>query len=191
MARNSLSPGYLKVFYTSNGHPHIQVLPVNPVAPAGAGTNLIDSGGSSQLWTSAVADLALIMKPFFHTTSSIDTAEIWTQATPTSIPLFQASTTVAVSGTATPPDIPFSQVRFSFRTTAGGKAVYQLMETRFTIDQKLSAPLYGGAAELQAVDSYLTGSSCVVWGRDNHYISSGIRYVSKINDGLRKKYLNP
>jgi hypothetical protein len=189
--RNSLSPGFLKIFYTTNGHPHIMTLPVNPVAPAGNATQLTDSSGAPQLWTSVVADIVLFMKALIRAADSIDTAEIWTQATPTSVPIFQASTTVGVAGTNGGTVVPYSQTRFSFRTALGGKAVWQLMETPFAIDQKFSAPLYGGVGAFAAVDSYFTGASAAVWGRDNAYIAVGVRAVTKINDTLRKKYLNP
>lgn len=191
MARNSLSPGFLKIFYTSNGHPHVQTLPVNPVAPAGAATNLLDKSGASQLWTSAVADLVLIMKAVLHTTDSIDTAEIWTQASPTAVPIFQASSAIGVNGTSASVDQPFSQLRFSFRTSLGGRGVYTVLEGVTAPDQKFPAPLYGAVAAFAAIDAYLTGVNSVVWGRDNAYLSAGIRAVSKTNDTLRKAFLNP
>lgn len=191
MARNSLAPGFLKIFYTAQGHAHIMVLPVNPVAPAGNATNLLDSGGASQLWTAAVADIVLFLKGLLATTDTIDTAEIWTQASPTSVPIFQASMTVGVAGTVSSTGTPYVQLRMSFRTSAGGRAVFQVMEPVFVPDTVSSAPLYGGNTHLQAVLSYISGNSSVIWGRDNHYIASGIKAVTKVNDTLRKKYLNP
>lgn len=191
MARNSLSPGFLKIFYTSNTHPHLQVLPVNPVAPAGAGTNLLDKSGASQLWTSAVADIVLFLKQYLDSASTIVSAEVWTQATPTSVPIFQATTALGVAGTAVGAAVPWAQVRQSFRAANGSRAVYQVMESVLAVDLKVSAPLYGGAAMLQASANYLTGSSSVVWSRDNSYLANGIRAVTKTNDKLRKKYLVP
>lgn len=191
MARNSLSPGFLRIKYTSNGHNHVMTLPVNPSTPAGAGTQLIDSSAALQLWTSAVADIVLILKALLKTTDTISSAEIWTQATPTSVPIFQASTTVGVNGTSAAATVPWSQLAFSFRTTAGGRAKFVVLEGVNAVDFKYAAPLYSGNAAMQAVDTYLTGASSVVWGRDNHYIASGIQAVTKTNDALRKKYLNP
>lgn len=191
MARNSLSPGYLKIKYTSNAHPHVMTLPVNPVAPAGASTMLTDSSAAPQLWTSAVADIVLILKALLKTTASIDSAEVWTQATPTSVPIFQASVAVGVAGTSSAATVQWSQLAFSFRTAAGGRAKFVVLEGVNAVDNKYPAPLYAGNAAMQAVDSYLTGASCVVWGRDNAYIASGIQAVVKTNDALRKKFLNP
>lgn len=191
MARNSLSPGYVKFNYFANAHPHLMTVPVNPIAPAGAATQLTDSGGGTQLWTSFVADWVLLMKALLNTADSIVLAEMWTQATPTSVPLFQATTAIGVAGTGSTPAIALSQYRQSFRTKAGGRGVFMMMETIAAIDTKLRAPGYSSFAPSLAIDAYLTGSSSCAWGRDNAYMGAGIQVVTKINDKLRKKYFNP
>lgn len=189
--RNSLSPGFIRIFYTSNGHQHVQTLPVIPVAPAGAATMLTDSSGAPQAWTAAIADIVLFEKSFFKAPSSLDSAELWTQALPTAVPILQDSIGIGVAGTSGSPEIPYEQIRFSFRGSGGSKGVFLLLETKWPIDTKESAPLYGGNVEQQAVESYLTGASCVIVTRAGEYMSSGIRSVTKINDALRKRYLNP
>lgn len=191
MAANSLSPGYVVFNYTSNGHTHKQTVPVIPVAPAGPATNLRDSSGASQLWTSFTADWVLLLKPFFHTTDSIDSAEMWTQASPSSVPLLQDTQSIGAAGTSASPDVPWSQLKMSFKTTLGGKAFVQLMEGITGADSKLLPPTYGGATGIAAFLSYLTGASACPVGRDGAYIARAVLAVSKINDTLRKKYLVP
>lgn len=152
---------------------------------------LTDSSASPQLWTAAVADIVLFLKQWLLAGDSITSAEVWTQASPTALPIFQASIAVGVAGTGTGATKPYSQARMSFRTKAGGRAAFQVMESFFAVDAKAVPPSYSGNAAPQATDAYLTGSSSVVWGRDNSYIAAGIRLVTKTNDKLRKKYLNP
>lgn len=188
---NSLSPGYVVINYTSNGHAHKQVLPVNPSTPAGPSTQLIDSSSALQLWTSFVTDWVLLLKPCFHTTDTIDTAEMWTQATSTSVPVLQDTTNIGVNGTSASAAIEWTQVTMSFRTANGSRALLKLLETPFANDTKWPAPLYSGITQFQDILSYLTGSSACVISRGGAYITSGIRAVSKTNDTLRKKFLVP
>jgi hypothetical protein len=138
-----------------------------------------------------VADWVLLMKALFVAADSIDFAEMWTQATPTSIPILQDTVTIGVAGTHGGADVEWCQLRMSFRTKAGGRAAVTFLETPFLPDLKYSAPGYSSTATLAAIASYLTGNSACVWGRDNSYIASGIFAVTKTNDTLRKKYLNP
>lgn len=191
MTVNSLAPGYVVFNYTSNGRSHKQVLPVNPVAPAGPSTLLRDSSGASQAWTSFVADWVLLLKDCFNTGSSIDSAEMWTQASPTSVPILQDTTTIGVAGTSASADVQDEQTVLTFRTSNGSRMLVKLIEAIFPVDVVRSGPLYGGVTEWAAFASYLTGSSACVWSRGGAYATSSIKGVTKTNDSLRKKTINP
>lgn len=191
MARNSLSPGYVRFSYTSNGHVHKQTLPVQPLAPAGSSTLLVDSSGAYQLWTAFVSDWVLLLKEVLVAADSIDFAEMWTQASPTAVPILQDTYSIGVAGVHAGSDTPWCQMRMSFRTKAGGRAAVTFLEPPYLPDLKYAAPGYDSTAALANIESYLTGSSACPWGRDNSYIASGIFAVSKTNDTLRKKFLAP
>lgn len=191
MASNCLAPGFVRVFYNSNTHEHRMTIPVFPVLPAGASTLLYEKGGATLAWLTGITAVITVIKARYPAAASFETAEIWTQADCESVPLLQDTQTLGIAGTLGSGATAYMQSLFTFRTQFGGRGKLMLMEPGGTVDVKSFPPTFGGDAALQAISDYVIGSTSIVYARDNSFNASAIKYISKVNDKLRKKYLNP
>lgn len=191
MSTNCLAPGYIKLAYTSNGHAHTMTIPVKP-SGSGVAMSVTEKSGVTEVWTTALEALLVLLAPFFHTTDSFDSAEIFLQADCASAPVFQDSYTPSgtTNGSNSAADTQWSQAVWTFRTQLGGRAKLTLLETSVALDAKLPyGSLSSGATK--ALFDYVTGSTGWLYARDNSYPNIGLNLVSKVNDVLRKKFLNP
>lgn len=187
MGRNSLFPGFIKLFYHTNGHQHTQVLPVKPT-PSGT-TFAVEKigGGTYDPWTSAMDAYALILKALIKTTDIIDYAELYTMASETSNPLFRENYSIAVAGTSSVADVPWQEAVFVWRTAAGGVLRSYIMENSFTVDQRFIGNASMGTAG-NAYRDLFTSSAGFVFGRDGSAPIALASMTTKINDKLRKKF---
>jgi hypothetical protein len=187
---NCLAPGYIKLFYTSNGHTHVQTIPVKPASVA-PNFDLTKKGGGTVDQNTAIVGLIAVMAPFFYTADSFTGWEAYTQADCAHAPVFQNNgTIVGVSGTNTHIDYPWVQMLMTFKSVGGGRARFQMMEGATAQDIKIDLAGTTDAA-LVALRDYITGASSWLTARDNTFINVPIRFITKLNDELRKKYLNP
>jgi hypothetical protein len=186
---NCLAPGFIRLFYTSNSHPHVQVIPVSP-SGSGGSIQLTQKNGSLVDWDTAMISYVALARAIFHTADTFDSAEIFTQADCDSAPVFQDNMTFSgINGTQTPADVPWSQDVMTFRTVGGGRAKLQFMETVYAVD--LHVPIPGGSgSETDAIAAFATGSTSFITGRDNTYLAAPLNQTTKTNDQLRKKFLD-
>lgn len=189
MAINCLAPGYTKIAYTSNAHPHTMVIPVLPDG-SGLAMHIKTKAGASIVWSVGVGALVALLAPMFDTTATFSGAEIYTQDDCASAPVFQDSMALAIAGTNGGSAFRFQQYAFSFRSVLGGRGFIKLMESDWQgNDQKV--PYAAMEATPKALADYLTGTTSLFYARDNSYLSACLNGVTKVNDELRKRYLNP
>lgn len=191
MTKNSLSPGFFKLFYTSNGNLHVQTLPVkyDGIPTPGQSPNVLLQSGASQAAATAIGALVALLKPLHYTGSTFTRGEYWYQASATSSPVFiKSDDIVGGSGTSATTALPSGQAVVIFRTTAGGHLRFYVMEqSATTANACLYPPLFGGATTLQNLVNYIIGSTNFIVGRDGAYPTACVRWVTKYNDALRRK----
>ena len=101
MPNNSLYPGFAKFFYTSNGHGHTHVVPIQSPLDTGGGVWQIGlKGGGNALISAAFLTYANVIKALFDVGASIVHAELWTLSSPTADPIYQQDVNLAIAGTA-------------------------------------------------------------------------------------------
>lgn len=190
MADNCLAPAYAQVLYNSNGHDHVQRLPLKNV-DAGM-VNVHEKDGTSTALDGAILIYLNKLAAILDVTAVINGVEFYTQADCTSAPVFVRNYPIgaAIPGTEAAAVVPWTQIVMTFKTTLGGRFKLQIMEVPYAPDQKL--PLGGGVdANVDAMTAYLLSASEIVAAYDGGFPSVQLNFVSKINDTLRKKYLNP
>lgn len=189
MAVNSLHPGFVKIFYTSNGHPHEQVLPCNPSFDTSGGQWLVATrAGGSITWTSAVDAYVPFLQNFLDTASTVNYAELWTEDYPTPNRLFRGAHPIGEAGVSVIAAFPYGQVVTTFRSQNGGLYRNYILEMGSTQVNDEFTPPFTGAPAVQNLATFLTGTSGWVLARDGGYPLAAIRALRKTNDALRKKY---
>lgn len=182
----SLYPGFIKLNYKGNGHTHIQVIPVVPDEILGV-WNLVCKDNVARGWTASVDSYVVKLKPFFKTTDSLISAQLWTIASEGADPVFVEEYALAVAGTDAGTITPYGQYVTTMRTQAGGLYRSYLMET--TVGANVSQIPPFGAGRGKDLADYLVSGSSMVRGRDGSPCVAAIRTISKYNDALRKKFL--
>lgn len=144
-------------------------------------------GSTSGLSDALVEDFVPFLQPFFRATDSFDEAEVWSQPTPESDPVFVELIPIALVGTSPASTVPFSQAVLSLRTAAGGIGKVYMMEGTLPVNTHDPRPFSNVAVSDLA--NYLTGPGSIWYARDNSFPVLGLTLNTKTNDALRKKYL--
>jgi len=187
MARHSLYPGFIRLFYTSNAHAHVQVLPVNPSLSGSVWIVQKVLGGSYTDWTEAVDAWAVVLKGVLNTADTIDRAELYTMSAPDADPLFRAVYNVGVSGTAVTATVAYEQMVWTLRTDNGGLLKIYVMEGVFPLNYRHP---YGSAGSTAlAIWDFIMSGAGFIFGRDLGVPIAPIFVTTKLNDQLRKKYV--
>lgn len=187
MAVYSLAPSFIKMAYTANGHPHVQVLPVWAVQ-AGLTWNLRPVESAVDIaWQTYVDTYLVVVKAMFPAASNFNSAQLWTQATAGADPVFQANYAFAVAGTNVTASQALVQTRFSYRTHKGGLLLLQFMEASFGANIRDVVPLTD--ATMNGFHAHVLGDSACIFGRDGGRPIALTSVETKVNDKLRKKYL--
>lgn len=185
MAANSLYPSFVKLFYTSNAHQHVMIIPVKAEL-VGEDWLFRDKGGNLTLEiVAALTPFITVIKPFYHTSANFDFAELWTLASPGADPVYVLAEDLNIAGTGAAA-VAMSQMVLTFRTVGGGLYRLYLMEQSNAANAVQRAPFTGAYA---TINTYITGSGSIIAARDGSYLSSMASAITKINDALRKKYL--
>jgi hypothetical protein len=190
MTVNCLAPGFIKLFYTSNSHPHVQTIGINPQNTTGS--ILTTKGGTTNAFDAAIDDIVALFKAMIKTTGSYTGAELYTQADCSSAPVFRFAYDLggAQAGTASGATQVYQQLDMTYRTQLGGRFKLMFMEGAIEVnDVKQPVGVYSGA--IAAINAYLASDDNVIYARDNSYSGFALNVVTKVNDALRKKYLNP
>lgn len=188
MATNDLAPGFVKLHYVSTtGVEHIMTIPIkNPVLSGGV-WNIDQTNGTPVLWNTGIAALIVVMKPFIPPGSSFTFGDLFTKAVG-SAPVFVATASFNVVGTAASAQILASQITFSYRDSIGGRGRLVVCDQSITANSKFHSPVYGGNTQVQAVAAYLVSATCVVVSRGGAAPILLANAITKTNDILRKKY---
>lgn len=186
---DGLTPSFIKLHYESTLGPHVMTIPVNLVAggPPGGTFELFTKDNSQINWITGLTAYVTVLKANFHSTTTFQFAELYSQGGIAVQPVFLDSTVVSVPGTAVGATVAASQAVFSIRSDLGGKAFVYMMDATHGPNLKHKAPTYG-AANLLGVVNYLIGSSSIFLCRDNGYPVAVTKVLTKTNDALRKRY---
>lgn len=190
MALNSLSPAYLKIRYTANGHPHTQTLPtiIAGTPTPGVLPELIHHGGGSLALADFVSDYGDVWKPFYKTTDSLGVLEVWSQPLPSDDPVFIFAVDMATAGATTFANTPAGEEVVTFRTAHRGGFKLYMMENVDEPNIRDNSPFTGLTAIINLV-TYVCGAASPIYGRNGDVPLLGLSRLTKINDVLRRKYL--
>ena len=189
MAQNSLSPAFVKLFYSRTGVEHTMTIPTKfYTAPTvGESPSLLTHAGGQYPFDNAVDDLILYLKPLWANTMSFGHAEVWSQPTPEDDPLWIYTYAVGVAGTSANANVIASQIVMTFRSTLGGLFRLYGMEASYAVNQAFS--LAGFDTALGNLSTYIIASASWVYARDNGKPITTLGAKTKTNDVLRRKLL--
>lgn len=187
MTVHDLSPGFIIVFYNSNGHSHKHVIPIsNPIDTGGGEYTVASKSGGAIDVDTAMAAWATACKPLFAAGSTLLYWELWTKAGVSGDPVFRETGDLSVVGTNGGAAVALSQVVASYRTSLGGIGKVEFLETAQAVNV-VTKPVYAGGFGTWA--TYILGAGSIYAGRDEGFPVSIPKIVTKTNDALRKKYV--
>lgn len=192
MTINCLAPGFIKLFYNSNGHEHTMTLNVSPANSTASILNTRSAG--TQAFDAAIDAIVANFKGMFNVADHFTGAEVYTQADCTSLPVFRFAYDLGgpVAGTNAGADHQWQQCDLTFRSANGGKMKLRFLESaEQENDLKLANSAYSAGTAVRVVTDYLFFSGSVVTARDNSFPAFALNVVTKVNDTLRKTFLNP
>lgn len=190
MASNCLAPAFAQISYTANGHPHVMRLGViNTNADV---TEVNDKSGTSIDADTALTSLIDLIKGLYHTSDEFTRVDWFTQADCESAPVWKRTYDFGggLAGESSAADVAWGQAVLTFKTSNGGRFKLQLMESIILPNQKVALDAVGAGTVTDIKEALLDDTDFVV-GYDNGYPAAALNYVTKINDSLRRKYLNP
>lgn len=189
MAKNSLFPGFIRLFYNTNGHQHTMTIPVKPFFSGVTNEWYLEQKGAPLgiAWKTILDTYANILKGFISTTGDITRADLYTMSAPDAEPLFVDTEDISLAGTGTPAPLAYGQLTIAFRSANGGTYRLQIMEPSATSANVEQFPPFTGGN--LALTNWMTGSTSFIVARDGGFLVAPIRMLSKTNDHLRKKYL--
>ena len=191
MARHSLYPGFIRIVYTSGGHPHHQVLPVNAdPTPVGASFTIPTRGGTPVDWQTAVTAYATLLAAMLDDASSVDYAELYNFEAEPAPADYLATYPLGVSGTSAFAAVPLTQVVFPFKGAGGLSCRPYVMEGVTSADMRQTYAATTDAAFL-AFMNFVLGASDWIAMRGGGFPTAALGWVSKVNDQLRKRYFVP
>lgn len=190
MTSNSISPAYVQLNYTSNGHPHKALYPCSydgSVSP-GLEPDVTRRVGAAEPVSAAVAALVALLKPFMDTTATFDNFYAYSKPTPTSAPVLIWTGALAVAGTSGTAVVPAEEIMFTFKTPAPGGLKLYLMEATFALNYRAPLPTTGASPQA-ALNNYICGPNDWIIGRNGNFPLIGLNITTKMNDHLRRKYI--
>lgn len=196
MAQNSLSPGFVKLFYTVAGRPHIQIIPVAPNGVFAPGTDAGDveffnsAGVSVVTFAEAMDSYDDILDDFLSAADgSIALAEYWQQPLPTDDPEFVSVYEIGHAGAAAGATVAYSQKTTTFRTSTGGYYKHVVIDQTAAVNVEDAYPFGAGTPQLALWNYVNSLAGGWIRGRDGGRLISGINCITKTNDAVRRKYL--
>lgn len=190
MAKHSLYPGFVKIHYTSNAHPHVQVLPIgDDPTPSGDSFTIPTRGSGAVDWQTAVTDFVTLEAALMDDASNFSSAEIYNfEAFPGPADFLQGFS-LNIDGTAAGAAVAYAQMVMPFKGTASSAVRPSLMESVEPTDTRYS---YADAGVPErAILDYILGDDDWIVTRGGSFPTVSLGFVTKINDKLRKRYFNP
>lgn len=188
---NSLSPAFLKLFYTFSAITHVMTLPVIPNGAwtPGVEPDLLTYGGGSQSLSGCMSLLMPVIRPFFGTGTEFNRVEAWSKPTPESDPIWTYTETIGLAGSAASASANNLQGVVTFRTDAGGLFKLYMMEMQSGQNVNLRDPYPFTTTLATNLANMLQASTSFVYGRDGGKMVVPLYYTTKYNDALRKRRL--
>jgi hypothetical protein len=190
MAKNSLAPGFGKLFYSRTGllKPHVMTFGLNPhdTPTPGFDPDLDKSGGGTIPFSDAIDAIIVLLKAITSHNMTFTHCEFWSQPTKDDDPLFIFDHSIGVAGTDSGAHVVAEQLVITYRTNAGGLYRFYQMEGTAAVDIVAFPPFSTLYANWS---NYLLGADDVIYGRDNGYPSSVISLKTKTNDALRRQLI--
>jgi len=189
MAENSLSPAFIKLYYSAAGRSHVATIPTKffgtPVP--GVAPNLTLHNGGSNTFTSFMAGYIAAWKVFFDTITTFDYADVWSQPTPEDDPVWIFTYASGAIGTSVTDFNVASELVMTFRTDQGGILRTYAMEQAEPSNVFVSYASMGSAAKAYA--DLVMAATSAAYGRDGGAPVACLGYKTKTNDVLRRKIL--
>lgn len=186
MALHTLFPAYLRLTYSGSEQPHHAILPVEDDGAWVGGTepDVLDVIGGSHSLSDAIDDYLAVIKPLFAAATVFSTVEAFLFDNPDAGSVFIfGKNLVGQAGTGGGTRTPRQQAVLTMRTALGGSMRAALMETNFSVDQRVvAADLTGDLADWR---DYFLSDTCVVHGRDLARAIFAVNFITKENDTLR------
>lgn len=188
-----ISPAFIVLSYRSNGHPHKQVIPVSffhDTVPT-PGSDPVDCQLHCQAgvvtFEDFISGLILVYAPVFKTTAAFLFAELYSKPTPDDDPLFISIRELGVAGTSSSAESPYCRATYSLRSVSGGKASCVLMEGIFLTNVDDPAPIAAG--DRADISDFIKDVNSAWKARDGGYIVACSRFLTKVDNVLRKRYV--
>lgn len=187
MAENSISPGYIRIYYQDASFIHKMQLGVNSDFVETLGEYLVEEkGGATDNWKDKVDEWIALMRPLTHTSMSWLYAELWQADFESGEETFKALHEIGVAGTSVTVTEATRGTTWSYFTTGGGNGKVVLLGSVAALNSAYRPPAYG-ATTIKAVADYLASGESFVYARDNTYPALVGRVLTKTFDALRKK----
>jgi hypothetical protein len=188
MTQYSLSPAFVKMTYTYSTRLHVATLPCRIVGTPEVGTepDLYYNDDTTDPFEDVMVYYANAIKPFINENESITVASVWSQPTPDDDPVWVYETTLGIDGTNVTAVTPHMQRLFTWRTSLGHLMKTVIMDVPGTVNVR-GVPPYSGINATFAT-FFLSGAN-FVRGRDGGKPVAAIKYYTKTNDALRRKYI--
>lgn len=186
MTVNSLSPAFVKLNYSRTGFSHTATYPVAPDGALTPGDNpqMAIKSGFSIDFVSAMEDYSNLLKPIFTAEFTINTAEFWSQPTPSDDPVWIYTHSLGDAGT-NPADLtPASEAVMTARTDNGGLIRLYYLEVPIPVNLAYFSTFPSDYADI--ADFFLSSDSWLR-GRDNGFPLTFISLKTKTNDVLLRK----
>lgn len=188
MARHSLFPNSITINYTSNGHAHKQSLPIGVIAGSSPAWTVPVRVGSPLDWRDAVEQYATLYAALFDSSSTIDSADLFTYEATDSPAEFIASHPLSIAGSNVAAAQPWTQLVMPFKGIGGSFIRLTAIEAVVPADSKET---FAGIAVAYLCDllEYVLGDDDFIITRGGTFPLVSLGYTSKINDKLRRRYL--
>lgn len=190
MARNLIGPWVVDIFYVVNTLEHRMRLNCDMASGGEAGDPFSEfqvklrSGGQTPLNTAVDAWVALI-KTQFGTTVNITIANLYYVPPDTEETQFRSTYNINLLGTNGSAPSLTHQSTLTFTTQLGGPFRIAFMEDSVTTQTRV--PIRDASAPVQAIATYLSGSTNWIIARDGSYPVGWLNYSGNVNDSLERR----
>jgi hypothetical protein len=188
MARHSLFPNSITINYTSNGHPHKQVLPIGAITGSSPAWEVPLKAGAPMDWRDAVEIYAAVFAQLFSDVDSIDSADLFTYEATDSPAEFLASHPLNQAGLNIAAAQPWTQIVFPFKSIGGNSLRLTAVEQVNPADLKGTFAATINAEICQYLEWVLSDDNFIIT-RGGTFPTVSLGYTTKVNDKLRRRYL--
>jgi len=192
MTVNSLSPAFMKLFYTGNGRGHVATIPITFSGGFTPGVlpSLLAKNGTAVAGDVAADGFAAIFTPFLNTGDEVSRVEYFSWPSPADDVIFIYAVDVAAAGESALAALEDSMLTMSFRTNLGGVLKFVILDAALSaVNVREIPPFTPGSRAIDAATAITDAFSC--WkGRDGGYAIAGIALTTKTNDKLRRDTLD-